>query len=296
MLGGSIAFFAINIESFNSLDEKLLAETKALEKVEAVIEKEINSAESNMTSLLKINREYRKELEQMEEGNEAARDELSFLSPKIKTLNEELEKVRDELSKADEEINQVKLKLSSEIDKIEPLLTQKEETLGVLEEVSLAHVNAEENWRKLDQELASLSRVRQAAQETYQNAVKPLLEEIVSPFEIFYGDSIEVLIENVSEKEKGFFAKVGLEQGMRSGFVFLIKSDENWNETPEYITCTLAEKNYSFMKILHLLNGRDEGTFKVGEKLTLIRSAELTNPENPSDIKEEFSISQTDPQ
>ena len=297
MLGGSIAFFAINIESFNSLNEELLTETKALEKVEASIEEEINTAESNMTSLLKINREYRKELEQMEEGSEGARDELSFLSPKIKTLNEDLEAVKKELSKADEEINQVKLKLSSEIDKVAPLLTQKEETLGVLEEVSLAYTNAEENWRKLDQEFASLSRIRQAAQETYQNAVRPLLEEIVSPFEIFYGDSIEVEVENVSEKEKGFFAKVGLEQGMRSGFVFLIKSDEDWNEMPEYITCTLAEKNYSFMKILHFLNDRDEGTFKVGEKLTLIRSAELTNSDDPSDVKEEkISLSPTDPQ
>ena len=83
---------------------------------------------------------------------------------------------------------------------------------------------------------------------------------------------------------------------MRSGFVFLIKSDEDWNEMPEYIICTLAEKNYSFMKILHLLNDRDEGTFKVGEKLTLIRSAELTNPDDPSDIKEEISITQADPQ
>ena len=296
MLGGSIAFFAIHTESFNSLDEKLLAETKALEKVEAIIEEEINSAESNMTSLLKINREYRKELEQMEEGSEGARDELSFLSPKIKILNEELETVKKELNKADEEINQVKLKSSSEIDKVEPLLNQKEETLGVLEEVSLAYTNAEENWRKLDQEFASLSRVRQAAQETYQNAVMPLMEEIVPPFEIFYGDSIEVEVENISEKEKGFFAKVGLEQGMRSGFVFLIKSDEDWNEMPEYITCTLAEKNYSFMKILHLLDDRDAGTFKVGEKLTLIRSAELTNADDPSDVKEEISISQTDPQ
>jgi len=45
LLGGSIAFFAINIKSFNSLNEELLTETKALEKVEASIEEEINSAE-----------------------------------------------------------------------------------------------------------------------------------------------------------------------------------------------------------------------------------------------------------
>ena len=127
-----------------------------------------------------------------------------------------------------------------------------------------------------------------------------ILGKSINPRIAYRGDVLEALHQlyglSENEKEKGFFAKVGLEQGMRSGFVFLIKSDEDWNEMPEYITCTLAEKNYSFMKILHFLNGRDEGTFKVGEKLTLIRSAELTNPENPSDIKEEFSISQADPQ
>ena len=37
-----------------------------------------------MTTLLKINREYRKELEQLEEGSEGAKDELSFIEPKIK--------------------------------------------------------------------------------------------------------------------------------------------------------------------------------------------------------------------
>ena len=47
-----------------------------------------------------------------------ARDELSFLSPKIKTLNEELEKVKKELSKADEEINQVKLKYPRKLIKL----------------------------------------------------------------------------------------------------------------------------------------------------------------------------------
>ena len=51
-----------------------------------------------MTALLKINREYRKELEQLEEGSEGAKDELSFIEPKNKKLNEELKTAETESS------------------------------------------------------------------------------------------------------------------------------------------------------------------------------------------------------
>ena len=49
------------------------------------------------------------------------------------------------------------------------------------------------------------------------------MEEIIQPFEIFYGESTEVEIDSISNRENGFFTKLGMEHGIRSGFVFLFR-------------------------------------------------------------------------
>lgn len=294
LLGGAVTYYVMNQDAFESLDDRLLAETKRLKQVELLIEEESNASEANMTDLLKINREYRKELELLEENSEGARDELSFLLPKIKSLKEQLSTAEQELRAEEEKINQVKLKTAAEKDKLPALANQKEDALAKLNEVSQFHASAEENWRRLDQNFSSLSRVRETARETYTNAKNPLMEEIIRPFEVFYGDSIEVQIDSVSRKEKGFFIKLGLEKGIRSGFVFLIQKDENWYEMPEFVICSLAEKNYSFLKMIQVKEGRNPSSFQVGEKLTLIRSAELTNAIDSSNFINEKTLSQTD--
>ena len=103
MLGGAVTFYVINLDSFESLDDQLLTETKKLNQIELLIEEESSLSEANLTALLKINREYRKELEQLEEGSEGSADELSFLLPKIKNLNDQLNTAKQELSVAEED-------------------------------------------------------------------------------------------------------------------------------------------------------------------------------------------------
>ena len=92
--------------------------------------------------------------------------------------------------------------------------------MGNFNKVAQSFSAVEENWRRLDQNFSSLNRLRVAVRQTYTDSTRPLMEEIVRPFEIFYGDSMEVEIENISQKESGFFTKLGMEQGMRSGFVY----------------------------------------------------------------------------
>lgn len=284
----------INLDSFESLDDQLLTETKKLNQIEVLIEEESSLSEANLTALLKINREYRKELEQLEEDSEGSADELSFLLPKIKNLNDQLNTAKEELSVAEEGINNVKLRISAENEKILPLSKQKEDAETKLNEISLVHASSEEVWRKLDQNLSALIRVRQTAQETYLNARNPLMEEIIQPFEIFYGESTEVEVDSISNRENGFFTKLGLEHGIRSGFVFLIQVDENWNEMPSFVLCSLAEKDYSFLKMVKSPEGGNPLSFRVGQKLTLIRSAELSNANDPSFFDNEKTLSQTD--
>ena len=183
-----------------------------------------------MTTLLKVNRDLRKELESLEEGSQGAEDELGFLLPKIKSLQEQTSKIEAELKEANAKVESIEAKIEPEDQRIDTLTQQKEEELVKLEEISLEHTKAENDWRILDQNLSSLSRVREAALETYQNARKSLLEEIVLPFEVFFGDSVEAEVESISSKENGFFVKKGLEHGFSTGFVFILQQSDSWEE------------------------------------------------------------------
>ncbi len=247
-----------------------------------------------MTTLLKVNRDLRKELESLEEGSQGAEDELGFLLPKIKSLQDQTSTIEEELKEANAKVASIDAKMEPEDQRIDTLTQQKEEVLVKLEEVSLKYTKAENDWRILDQNLSSLSRVREAATETYQNARKSLLEEIVLPFEVFFGDSVEAEVESISSKENGFFVKKGLEHGLRTGFVFILQQSDSWEELPLFVQCTLAEKNYSFFKIISLSDVKVSAIMDIGEKLSLIRTADLINSNQSPLSSSEKILSQND--
>ena len=294
MLGGAVTLFVINLDSFENLGPQLLAEKQQLESLLQQLGSEANASEANMTTLLKVNRDLRKELESLEEGSQGAEDELGFLLPKIKSLQEQTSKIEAELKEANAKVESIEAKIEPEDQRIDTLTQQKEEELVKLEEISLEHTKAENDWRILDQNLSSLSRVREAALETYQNARKSLLEEIVLPFEVFFGDSVEAEVESISSKENGFFVKKGLEHGFSTGFVFILQQSDSWEEIPLFVQCTLAEKNYSFFKIISLSDVKVSEIMDIGEKLSLIRTADLINSNDSPLSSSEKILSQND--
>ena len=286
--------FVINLNSFENLGPQLLREKQQLEGLQQRLGSEANASEANMTTLLKVNRGLRKELESLEEGSQGAEDELGFLLPKIKSLQDQTFKIEEELKEANAKVESIEAKMEPEDLRIDTLTQQKEEVLVQLEEVSIEYKKAENDWRILDQNLSSLSRVREAALETYQNARKSLLDEIVLPFEVFFGDSVEAEVESISSKENGFFVKKGLEHGFRTGFVFILQQSDSWEEIPLFVQCTLAEKNYSFFKIISLSDVKVSAIMDIGEKLSLIRTADLINSNHSPLSSSEKILSQND--
>ena len=286
--------FVINLDSFENMGPQLLTEKQQLEGLQQQLGSEANASEANMTTLLKVNRDLRKELESLKEGSQGAEDELGFLLPKIKSLQDQTSKIKEELKEANAKVESIGARMEPEDQRIDTLTQQKEEVLFKLEEVSLEYTKAENDWRILDQNLSSLSRVREAALETYQNARKSLLEEIVLPFEIFFGDSVEAEVESISSKENGFFVKKGLEHGFRTGFVFILQQSDSWEEIPLFVQCTLAEKNYSFFKIISLSDVKVSAIMDIGEKLSLIRTADLINSNHSPLSSSEKILSQND--
>jgi hypothetical protein len=139
-----------------------------------------------------------------------------------------------------------------------------------------------------------LSRIRQAVLDSYLDTKKLLVEEIVRPFDIFYGDALRVEIENVAPNGRGFFSKTGERDGMQKGFVFIVRTGGQWSEMPYYVRCTLVEKTYSFLEIVDQETQKNIPSIQAGEKLTLIRTAELSNPIGSPDFSEEKSLSHHD--
>ena len=293
-MGGAVTFFVINLGSFEELGGQLLAENQKLEELQKQLDFETKATESNMTSLLRINRDLRKEFDELEEGSKGAEDELSFLLPKIKSLEDQVAKWEETLAEAEQKIKVIEEKIDPEVQRMDTLKQQKDETLLKVDEISVLHTDAENQWRELDQNFSSLVRVREIARETYVTSRDSLLDEIVLPFEVFYGVSVEAEVESVSTKENGFFVKKGLDDGLKAGFVFLLQLNEDWEVMPVFVRCELAEKKYSFLKIISDSNKEIAGEVGVGEKLSLIRSSDLSSSNDSPILDSEKILSQND--
>ena len=233
-------------------------------------------------------------MESLNEGSDGAEEELNFLVPKIQKLKAELELALQELEKEKSDLIDFTNRLSGEEAKLLPLTKQKKDTMSELVLVGEEHQKIEQEWNRLDQNFSSLSRVRQAVLDSYLDTKKLLVEEIVRPFDIFYGDALRVEIENVAPNGRGFFSKTGERDGMQKGFVFIVRTGGQWSEMPYYVRCTLVEKTYSFLEIIDQETQKNIPSIQAGEKLTLIRTAELSNPIGSPDFSEEKSLSHHD--
>jgi hypothetical protein len=294
ILGTAIGYFLLSLDSFNSLEEEVTVGSSRLKDIKLATGEESNASEANMVALFKINRELRKDLESLNEESDGAEEELNFLVPKIQKLKAELELALQELEKEKSNLIDFTNRLSGEEAKLLPLIKQKEGMMSELGLVGEEHQKIEQEWNRLDQNFSSLSRVRQAALDSYSDAKKSLVEEIVRPFDIFYGDSLRVEIENVAPNGRGFFSKTGERDGMQQGFVFIVRTGGQWSEMPYYVRCTLVEKTYSFLEIIDQETQKNIPSIQAGEKLTLIRTAELSNPIDSPDFSEEKSLSHHD--
>ena len=294
ILGAAIGYFVLSLDSFESLEQEVTAGSSMLKDIELAIGEESNASEANMTALFKINRELRKEMESLNEESDGAEEELSFLLPKVQKLKAELELALKELEKEKSNLIDYTDRLSGEEAKLLPLTRQKEDMMSEFAMVSEEHQKIEQEWNRLDQNFSSLSRLRQVALDSYLDAKKSLVERIIRPFDIFYGDSLRVEVENVSPNGRGFFSKTGERDGMQQGFVFIVRTGEQWSEMPYFVRCTLVEKTYSFLEIIGQETQKKLPSIQAGEKLTLIRTAELSNPIDSPDFSEEKSLSHHD--
>ena len=284
IFGGTVTFYFSNIDSFVPLDGEVKSEISKIDAINLLIETESNASEANMSALLKINRDFRKEAELFSEKSESMEEELNFMNPKIKKLQEALDIAKNDFGKEEKKLIEINSKFALEDEKVKSLNLLREEHLNILNQVKAENSMVTDEWRSLDQNFTSLNRVRNAAYDSYLSTTGLLLDRIVLPYEIFFGVMAEAEVESVAPNGSGFFIKLGLDHGMKTDLFFVIRSDEKWSEMPVFVKCTLAENAYSFLEFINLDENLKPSYIQSGKKLTLIRTGDLSYSSNDDEI------------
>ncbi len=277
LLVGSLAFFLSNLDSFVSNQAQILDLRNSLQSLEEIIAEENMVGDSNVSDLRKEISLKRREKEALLENGTADKEELSFLEPKLVKIIEQIKKEEEivegektNLSKSNDLIDQTKQQLT-------PLEDRKSELLAIQSQEKQNMNKVSEEWAIVDANFSSLKRVRETATETYSVSFGSVEESIVRPKCLFYGDKIDIEIESVSPNKYEFYTKQGLLSGIEKGFVFIVKSDEQWSEMPFYVTCTLSRENYSIFETDTSTSNDLRTIIAPLQNLQLIRSGEFSN-------------------
>lgn len=277
LLVGSLAFFLSNLDSFVSNQAQILDLRNSLQSLEEIIAEENMVGDSNVSNLRKEISLKRREKEALLENGTADKEELSFLEPKLIKIIEQIKKQEEivegektNLSKSNDLIEQTKQQLT-------PLEDRKSELLAIQSQEKQNMNKVSEEWAIVDANFSSLKRVRETATETYSVSFGSVEESIVRPKCLFYGDKIDIEIESVSPNKYEFYTKQGLLSGIEKGFVFIVKSDEQWSEMPFYVTCTLSRENYSIFETDTSTSNDLRTIIAPLQNLQLIRSGEFSN-------------------
>ncbi len=277
LLVGSLAFFLSNLDSFVSNQAQILDLRNSLQSLEEIIAEENMVGDSNVSNLRKEISLKRREKEALLENGTADKEELSFLEPKLVKIIEQIKKEEEivegektNLSKSNDLIDQTKQQLT-------PLEDRKSELLAIQSQEKQNMNKVSEEWAIVDANFSSLKRVRETATETYSVSFGSVEESIVRPKCLFYGDKIDIEIESVSPNKYEFYTKQGLLSGIEKGFVFIVKSDEQWSEMPFYVTCTLSRENYSIFETDTSISNDLRTIIAPLQNLQLIRSGEFSN-------------------
>ncbi len=288
-MGGAAWYYFANLSSFDSLKEELSLERSKLEAANLTLEEEKNASDASIADLLKQISKVRQEEESLLEVISASEEELAFLTPKLEKLGELSEQAKEALASEKSKVAELVRRMQILENQVSELKATKESRSSRLAEATEVRQAVEAEWTRIDANYSSLSRLRQSANDSFSLAFKAVAEQSVRPFHLFYDEGIEASIESLSPKDNGFFVKKGYEEGIESDFCFLVRLDDEWNEMPFFVHCSLSQKRHSFLRIE---GGDDNWSDKLspGKKLFLIRTGELTSS---SDLNDESPLAKT---
>jgi hypothetical protein len=155
------------------------------------------------------------------------------------------------------------------LQKVESLNAELEKLQG-----SLAEKTKEKN--SLSTEIAALETKRRVAEESFVERKKNILSDIQKPPFIYYGDEVEVTIENISPSGNGIFISSGKEAGFRESMVFLASLGSGSNRKIFFMNTSLVQDNLTFLELMDPDKNVENNLFDDFEKVLLSRSGKLS--------------------
>ena len=275
LLVGGILYFSLSLEHFEDLQFDLAREKKEFSEQQFTYFTERNASNDEISSLLTERSKLRQEEDDFSEKIQTIEEEGSFLGPKLKRLEDAFVSVNEEAEVIEEKLVEAKAFVENEIAKKEPYQIRISELTNEIQASKelLEQVKAE--VEEFENNFSRTSNIRKIAHQSFLTSKELLLAQMVKPNYLFYDDRIEIIIDNVSPSNTGFFARKGKEDGFKSGFRFLASEHSDFEEGIHYIRCKFAEQSLSFFEIE---NNQTESTkFQAveGQKLYLIRTGDF---------------------
>ena len=257
------------------MQTELAREKKELSEQQVIYFTELNSSTDQISSLLMERSKLRQAENEFSEKIQSIEEGKSFLAPKLKRLEEEYESVNEQAEDVEKKLTEAKVYVEKEILKEEPYrirISELSKEIQASQEL-LEQVQAEVD--RFENNFSRTSNIRKINHKSFLTSKELLLAQMVKPSHLFYDDRIEIFIDNVSPSNSGFFTRNGTEDGMKSGFRFLVSEHSDFEEGIHYIRCKFAEHSLSFFEIENDKAASAKLQAVEGQKLYLIRTGDF---------------------
>ena len=269
-------FFFLNQDKLISVKSKIDEELDKKALASRELESDQNESSKLLNGLFRQRGDLRMKARDLVSSTETLVQEIDFLTTKHPELEEksaafevDLVKLKKELIEQQKKIDTRNAEFGPTLQKVESLNAELEKLQG-----SLAEKTKEKN--SLSTEIAALETKRRVAEESFVERKKNLLSDIQKPPFIYYGDEVEVTIENISPSGNGIFISSGKEAGFRESMVFLASLGSGSNRKIFFMNTSLVQDNLTFLELMDPDKNVENNLFDDFEKVLLSRSGKLS--------------------
>lgn len=269
-------FFFLNQDKLISVKSKIDEELDKKALASRELESDQNESSKLLNGLFRQRGDLRMKARDLVSSTETLVQEIDFLTTKTPELEEKLAAFEVDLGKLKKELVEQQKKIDTRNAEFGPTLQKVEFLNAELEKLqgSLAEKTKEKN--SLSTEIAALETKRRVAEESFVERKKNLLSDIQKPPFIYYGDEVEVTIENISPSGNGIFISSGKEAGFRESMVFLASLGSGSNRKIFFMNTSLVQDNLTFLELMDPDKNVENNLFDDFEKVLLSRSGKLS--------------------
>jgi hypothetical protein len=269
-------FFFLNQDKLISVKSKIDEELDKKALASRELESDQNESSKLLNGLFRQRGDLRMKARDLVSSTETLVQEIDFLTTKTPELEEKSAAFEVDLGKLKKELIEQQKKIDTRNAEFGPTLQKVESLNAELEKLQGSLVEKTKEKNSLSTEIAALETKRRVAEESFVERKKNLLSDIQKPPFIYYGDEVEVTIENISPSGNGIFISSGKEAGFRESMVFLASLGSGSNRKIFFMNTSLVQDNLTFLELMDPDKNVENNLFDDFEKVLLSRSGKLS--------------------